>query len=325
MGRAVRLSRETLSRLSGQTGYRQEILEKVSILLSWLDRASNTENLSGRFSLKGGTAINLFFLEIPRLSVDIDINYIGSPTRNDLDSARDSFEKNIESVCRQEDLSIRRRRQSEAATSYSLRHESSLSPGGNLSIDINYMMRVPLFEIETMDSRQLGNQIARRVPLANKIEVFASKIVACFSRKASRDLYDIHLLEKQLDTFDLEKLRLAFTVFGGMSRENWLKISERTLRVDRDDLRKRLLPLLREVPDKEKLDNLANDIESSCRKVIVHLLPLNDTEVEFLRTLNEKGKIRPEILTDDGELVNRIRNQPMLIWKALNVKQHFQG
>ncbi|HAA86105.1 MAG TPA: nucleotidyl transferase AbiEii/AbiGii toxin family protein, partial [Kosmotogaceae bacterium] len=105
MGRAVRLSRETLSRLSGQTGYRQEILEKVSILLSWLDRASNTENLSERFSLKGGTAINLFFLEIPRLSVDIDINYIGSPTRNDLDSARDSFEKNIESVCRQEDLS----------------------------------------------------------------------------------------------------------------------------------------------------------------------------------------------------------------------------
>lgn len=321
----MRLSRETLSRLSGQTGYRQEILEKVSILLSWLDRASNTEKLSESFTLKGGTAINLFFLEIPRLSVDIDINYIGSPTREELDLARNTFEKSIETVCRQEDLSIRRKRHSEAATSYSLRHESSLSPGGNLSIDINYMMRVPLFEIETMDSRQLGDQVAKRVPVANKLEVFASKIAACLSRKASRDLYDIYLLEKQLDSLDLQKLRLAFTVFGGMNRENWLKMDERTLRVDRDDLRKRLLPLLREVPDNEKLDTLANEIESSCREVVASLLPLRENEREFLITLNEKGEIRPEILTNDEELASRINRQPMLIWKALNVKQHFHG
>ncbi len=231
----------------------------------------------------------------------------------------------VESVCRQEDLSIRRKRHSEAATSYSLRHESSLSPGGNLSIDINYMMRVPLFEKEIMDSRQLGDQIAKRVPVANKLEVFASKVVDCFARKASRDLYDIHLLERQLDTLDLQKLRLAFTVFGGMNRENWLKMNERSLRVDRDDLRKRLLPLLREVTDKEKLNTLADDIDSSCRKVVANLLPLKENEKEFLITLNEKGEIKPEILTDDEELVNRINKQPMLIWKALNVKQHFQG
>ncbi|WP_258006297.1 hypothetical protein [Mesotoga sp. B105.6.4] len=55
------MSRETLSRLSGQTGYRQEIIEKVSLLLSWLDRASNIDRLTGSFALKGGTAINLFF------------------------------------------------------------------------------------------------------------------------------------------------------------------------------------------------------------------------------------------------------------------------
>ena len=95
-----------------------------------------------------------------------------------------------------------------------MRYVSSLSSGGNLSIDINYMMRVPLFEIGTMDSRQLGSQIARRVPLVNKVEVFASKIAACFSRETSRDLYDVYLLDKQINTLDLEKLRLAFTVFG---------------------------------------------------------------------------------------------------------------
>jgi len=72
----MRLSRETLFGLSGQTGYRQEILQKVSILLSFLDRASRNEYLPSRFALKGGTAMNLFFLRIPRLSVDIDIDYL---------------------------------------------------------------------------------------------------------------------------------------------------------------------------------------------------------------------------------------------------------
>jgi len=325
VGRAIRISRETLSRLSGQTGYRQEIIEKVSLLLSWLDRASNIDRLVGSFALKGGTAINLFFLEIPRLSVDIDINYIGSPTREELDRDRSGFEKIIESVCLEESLSIRNKRDSEAATSYSLRYVSSLASGGNLSIDINYMMRIPLFEIETMDSRQLGSQIARRVPLVNKLEVFASKIAACFSRETSRDLYDVYLLEKQISTLDLEKLRLAFTVFGGMNRENWLEIDEKTLRVNENDLKKRLLPLLRGTLDKEKLETLASDIENSCQKVVSYLLPLNDNEREFLRILNEKGEIKPEIITDDKELSDRIKKQPMLKWKALNIRQTVQG
>ncbi len=147
-----------------------------------------------------------------------------------------------------------------------------------MSIDINYMMRVPLFEIETMDSRQLGSQMARRVPLVNKLEVFASKIAACFSRETSRDLYDVYLLHKQINTLDLEKLRLPFTVLGELNRKNWLEIDEKSLRVNKNDLKKRLLPLLRGTLDKEELDTLASDIERSCQKVASYLLPLKDNE-----------------------------------------------
>jgi len=55
------------------------------------------------------------------------------------------------------------------------------------------------------------------------------------------------------------------------------------------------------------------------------LLPLKDNEREFLRILNEKGEIKPEIITNDKELVDRIKKQPMLKWKALNVRQTLQG
>ena len=37
--------------------------------------------LKGKLALKGGTALNLFVFDVPRLSVDIDLNYVGAEER----------------------------------------------------------------------------------------------------------------------------------------------------------------------------------------------------------------------------------------------------
>lgn len=50
-------------------------------LIHLLNRFSEDFFLKDRFVLKGGTALNLFCFDYPRLSVDIDINYIGSADR----------------------------------------------------------------------------------------------------------------------------------------------------------------------------------------------------------------------------------------------------
>jgi len=63
-------------------GYRPEILEKVYRLLDLLEQLMKTSYLNERLVLKGGTAINLFCTDkLPRLSVDLDFNYIGSADR----------------------------------------------------------------------------------------------------------------------------------------------------------------------------------------------------------------------------------------------------
>lgn len=98
-GGTMKLSRE-LFRPSFQTGYRQEILQKVSVLISFLDRAWKNEYLSARFAFKGGTALNTFFLRIPRLSVDIDIDYVCWRTWSIRTwKKRVKFELSIESLC----------------------------------------------------------------------------------------------------------------------------------------------------------------------------------------------------------------------------------
>jgi len=77
----LRVSRERLIRDADATGFRPEILEKALHLLTLLEGFNRHPFLRDRIALKGGTALNLFLLDLPRLSVDIDLNYIGALDR----------------------------------------------------------------------------------------------------------------------------------------------------------------------------------------------------------------------------------------------------
>ena len=86
-------------RIAGATGFREDVVEKVLYLSAILDRLRSHPDLKDAWVLKGGTAINLFYLEVPRLSVDIDINYIGSRDLEGLRAARPGFERAIIACC----------------------------------------------------------------------------------------------------------------------------------------------------------------------------------------------------------------------------------
>ena len=67
--------------LAGNTGFPADNLEKVLRLQELLTEFHKHPFLIGKLVLKGGTALNLFYLNLARLSVDIDLNYIGSIAR----------------------------------------------------------------------------------------------------------------------------------------------------------------------------------------------------------------------------------------------------
>jgi hypothetical protein len=54
--------------------------------------------LHGKLVLKGGTAVNLFYLDLVRLSVDIDLNYIGQLDREGMLQERPEIVKAVEQV-----------------------------------------------------------------------------------------------------------------------------------------------------------------------------------------------------------------------------------
>jgi hypothetical protein len=71
-------------------------VDKVERLLDLLDEMERHPSLKGKLALHGGTAINLFMLDVPRLSVDIDVSYIGSVSREDMLADRPRIEGGIE-------------------------------------------------------------------------------------------------------------------------------------------------------------------------------------------------------------------------------------
>lgn len=77
------LSKQQLQREASATGFKMEHLEKVFLLMDLLADFATFPQLKNKIVLKGGTALNLFFFNLPRLSVDIDLNYIGNIDRED--------------------------------------------------------------------------------------------------------------------------------------------------------------------------------------------------------------------------------------------------
>jgi hypothetical protein len=74
-------SAQPLQRLAGETGLQAGTLETVLRLLDVPREIAGDELLADRLVLKGGTALNVFHLRLDRLSIDIDLNYVGALDR----------------------------------------------------------------------------------------------------------------------------------------------------------------------------------------------------------------------------------------------------
>ncbi len=292
-------------------------------LISLLNGFQEHPHLAGRFALKGGTALNLFYFDLPRLSVDIDLNYIEDVDRDTMLAARPGIEQAVEAICRRDNLQIARVPTEHAGGKWRLRYETGKNTGGNLEIDIVYTLRIPLAPVSSRNSSEVAGITAKSIPVLDIHELAAGKFVALLSRNAGRDLYDAHALITS-EMLTPAVLRPIFTAYAGMSRLDFRQVALDRVSFGTNELRNQLLPVLRssEVARIDDLDAWAEDLSSTCREKLDIVLPFSEEEMEFLNALQDRGEIRPELLTDDAEFKARISNHPMLRWKAINVKEH---
>lgn len=319
----MQVDRAALLQYAAESGFRPEVAEKVLHLLGLLQSLCRHPHLQGKLVLKGGTALNLFLSDVPRLSVDIDLNYVGAVDRETMLAERPTVERAVEAACRRENLDVARIPTDHAGGKWRLRFQSVVTASGNLEVDLNFMFRVPLGWPADRHSAMIAGIQATGVPTVELHELVAGKIAALLSRRASRDLFDAHALLARGD-LDPARLRPVFVAYAGMNRKDFRTATPEDVDFDAMELRNQLLPVLRRtaIEDIGDLSPWAARLCAECRQRLSAVLPYADGEKEFLDRLLDFGEFRADLLTDDPDLRSRIASHPLLHWKAVNVRNH---
>ena len=230
-------TRRELGQLGDDTGFPPTQLDKVVRLLALVDDIFDDPYLGGLVSLTGGTALNMFVLPAPRLSFDLDLNYIATPDRDVMKAERPRFEAAMRSLFEAHDLELKRAPsgKAHAGGKWDLRYRTAWGHRDSIAVDVSYVRRVPLWSPTRRDSHRLGRWQATGVAVADVHELAAGKLNAFYKRALPRDLFDVGLIPS-LPGLDPSKLRTAFVVYGAGARPDWRVVCAATPTVTPADL-----------------------------------------------------------------------------------------
>lgn len=145
------------------------------------------------FALKGGTAINLFYNNLPRLSVDIDLTYIGFESR-DIACANinNALKRIADDLNAKGYIAIVQGNNIEKKIICSNQH-------ANIKIEPNYIIRGYIEKPKTLEvCENVEDEFGYvQIQVVSKKELYGGKICAALDRQHPRDLFDIkELIEK---------------------------------------------------------------------------------------------------------------------------------
>ena len=303
-----------LSEIANKQNFIRDTLEIVVRLSEVLDYINSNPIMKGCLALKGGTAINLTVFHLPRLSVDIDLDYCSEGNRDEMLEQRQKISEDLNKFMQTQGYSLNlRSRSRHSLDSFVFTYINLGGMKDNIKVEINYSLRSHLFELEDKPVLSDVIHMEHLITVLSPVELFAAKINALLSRAAARDLYDTYNMI-ELDLFskdEYEMLRKSVVFYTAISQE---EIPERydVNVIDRISIRKirtDLLPVIQkgEFIELEKIKNRVKEFLSG-------LMVLTADEQDFLRKFREK-KYCPELLFDDEQVIRRVSNHPMALWK----------
>jgi len=132
------------TRLAGRTGFKSDSLEKVYRLMTILERIQTMSELSDSLALKGGTAIQGLVFGFKRLSVDVDLNYIGSLDREIMQKDRAEIREALMILFKDLGYEADRPVSMYAEEQFNIHFKNCGGGADRLKIEINYLERMPV-------------------------------------------------------------------------------------------------------------------------------------------------------------------------------------
>jgi len=277
---------------------------QVELLLSVLQLLNESQN----FALKGGTAINLFLLDMPRLSVDLDLTYLPLDSRESALKAIRTEMKALAARTKEAIPSVKVQLPSSNVTAGSTLIASRAD--AHVKVEPNTTLRGHLLPIE----RRVLCEHARNLfqahveaSVVSTAELYAGKICAALDRQHPRDLFDIKML---LETTGITvAMRQAFVVYLASHSRPMHELLTPSL-VDQESI------FENEFKGMSRTEVTYRELEDA-RSSLIRILHKELTEDERLFLLSiKKGEPQWHRLPFDN-----LEQLPALRWKLINIKK----
>lgn len=189
--------------------YREDYRRQVGLLIRTLPIVAEEEC----FALKGGTAINFFVQDLPRLSVDIDLTFLPDADRTQSLIQTEEALKRIAERLRTAIPHVHIHKSTPTKTQTTINKLIVRTPDKTeIKIEVNPVLRGCVYEprlqiVTPAVEDQFG---FAEMNVLSHADLYAGKIMAALDRQHPRDLFDINLL---MQNGLSDELRIAFVVY----------------------------------------------------------------------------------------------------------------
>lgn len=310
-------SEDYISNFGKQTGFINSNIEKVIRLLdvlAFID--SDLDPYHEKLVLKGGTAINLMITNLARLSVDIDLDYIGSLDKEKMSVDRDAIMSALDSFMLKDGyaLSKEKSRGSVILASRTYSYTNAFGNRDNIKVEINFIDRIHVCPSIRKKANYFDKEVMVQTPL--EAELLGMKIAALIDRHKPRDLFDIYKLKGYMPNLDKDRVRKLAVFY--LSLDGIFELNESSFdnvnKITQDSIKKELQPVLAK--------GHVFDLKAAKEQVInflKELLTLSDKENKYLEEFS-KGNFDPYLLFEPND-AERAAKHPMAKWRAANLKK----
>ena len=305
--------------LSTATSFTRLAVDKVERLLEVLAALRDDPLLGSVFVLHGGTALNVFSEELPRLSVDVDLMYVGQIEVSAMQTERPRVDARMRNVVGKLGYAVSGTNDEHSGQTYRLKYGDE-----HIKIDVTYLARVAL--LEPVDQRCPICSPTVSFPVLDHRELVAGKVKALMERTASRDLYDLARMAASNPNAMDDPLLRALVIRAISTADPFPAVQDPVEALSRfAEPTVELAESLRSVvaADDEP------DFPAMCDRVATLLAPcseLTGPEREYFRLLDEESDCRPELLLSAWpDVLERALVDPVMQWKVSNLKKRATG
>ncbi|MEX1014882.1 MAG: nucleotidyl transferase AbiEii/AbiGii toxin family protein [Candidatus Paceibacterota bacterium] len=282
---------------------REEYRNQVRLLLRVLPIVAQQKDLA----LKGGTAINFFWHNFPRLSVDIDLTWLPVEIRKHSLSA---ITKSVQ------EISVRIQKELPGTTVSEHKSGGALSKliirdkKAQIKMEVNTVLRGSVFdpvEKELCLNLQSEFELYVLVQTLSFEDLYAGKLCAALDRQHPRDLFDVKIL---LDTEGVtDEICTAFMVYLiSHSRPMNELLNPNTVDL-KDIYTKEFQGMTTETVELEELIEVQKELPE------IMLKSLKDEQKEFLISF-KRGEPKWDLVP-----LPHLNELPGVLWKLLNIKR----